>query len=197
MSAALQGAGPRRGWRLHARTRLTLWYSLLLAGTLVLLGGAALYATEQALYAALDDGLRARAGAFEAVVGHELGEGERASTREMLSQAGGLDLLSVSVGFSTPDAQIPWGTPGFLAPYAARIRQDSGLLTSSAWGFDDPAVAERSVADGALDQVLIGKAHLANPHWSYYAATKLGVKGAANVLPPAYGHWLQRYRMAG
>ena len=112
-------------------------------------------------------------------------------------KAGGLDLLSVSVGFSTPDAQIPWGTPGFLAPYAARIRQDSGLLTSSAWGFDDPAVAERSVADGALDQVLIGKAHLANPHWSYYAATKLGVKGAANVLPPAYGHWLQRYRMAG
>lgn len=112
-------------------------------------------------------------------------------------KAGGLDLLSVSVGFSTPDAQFPWGTPGFLAPYAKRIRQESGLLTASAWGFDDPAVAERSVVEGAPDQVLIGKAHLANPHWTYFAATKLGVKRASSVLPEAYAYWLQRYRMAG
>jgi 2,4-dienoyl-CoA reductase-like NADH-dependent reductase (Old Yellow Enzyme family) len=32
---------------------------------------------------------------------------------------GGLDLLNVSVGFSTPDAKIPWG-PAFLAPITGR-----------------------------------------------------------------------------
>ncbi|RAE87327.1 NADH:flavin oxidoreductase/NADH oxidase, partial [Burkholderia multivorans] len=35
----------------------------------------------------------------------------------------GLDMLSVSVGFSTPDAQIPWG-PAFLAPVAERVRRE-------------------------------------------------------------------------
>ncbi|MDO5658472.1 MAG: NADH:flavin oxidoreductase/NADH oxidase [Paracoccus sp. (in: a-proteobacteria)] len=109
----------------------------------------------------------------------------------------GLDLLSVSAGFSTPDAQIPWATQGFLKPIAKRIREESGLLVSSAWGFDETGFAEGCVADGSLDQVLIGKAHLANPHWSYYAATRLGVENPASVLPPPYGAWLGRYRFAG
>ncbi|MDO5630899.1 MAG: NADH:flavin oxidoreductase/NADH oxidase [Paracoccus sp. (in: a-proteobacteria)] len=109
----------------------------------------------------------------------------------------GLDLLSVSVGFTTADGQIPWATPGFLAPYAKRIRQETGLLVSSAWGFDEPGFAQQCVSDGTLDQVLIGKAHLADPHWTYLAATRLGVENPADVLPDPYAHWLRRYRFAG
>ena len=37
-----------------------------------------------------------------------------------LVRRGGLDLLNVSVGFSTPQAQVPWG-PGFLGPVAALV----------------------------------------------------------------------------
>jgi len=33
----------------------------------------------------------------------------------------GADFVSVSVGFNTPDANIPWG-PAFLAPIAKRVR---------------------------------------------------------------------------
>ena len=39
---------------------------------------------------------------------------------------GGLDLLSVSVGFSTPAANIPWA-PAFLAPIAERVRREAQL----------------------------------------------------------------------
>ncbi|WP_246792853.1 NADH:flavin oxidoreductase/NADH oxidase [Burkholderia perseverans] len=108
---------------------------------------------------------------------------------------GGLDLLSVSVGFSTPAANIPWG-PAFLAPIAARVKQETGLPVASAWGIDDPAIASRTVADGQLDLVMVGRAHLANPHWPYYAGKKLGIKRPSWVLPAPYAHWLERYAPA-
>lgn len=105
----------------------------------------------------------------------------------------GLDLLSVSVGFTIPGAQVPWKTPGFLAPIAERVRRETGLPVSSAWGMDDPSLAEQLIATQQLDLVQIGKGHLANPHWSYAAARALKQEQAASLLPPSYGHWLQRY----
>ncbi|MEA1673672.1 NADH:flavin oxidoreductase/NADH oxidase [Nitrospirillum sp. BR 11163] len=104
----------------------------------------------------------------------------------------GLDLLSVSVGFSTPKGNVPWG-PAFLAPVAARVRKEAGIPVSSAWGFANPEVADRVVREGQLDQVLVGRNHLASPHWPYAAALKLGVERQAWVLPAPYAHWLQRY----
>lgn len=106
---------------------------------------------------------------------------------------GGLDLLSVSVGFSTLEAKIPW-KPGFLVPVAGRVRAESGLAVATAWGLDDPQTAERSVADGRLDLVMVGRAHLANPHWPMQAARQLGIERPTWVLPAPYAHWLERYR---
>ncbi|UHD16723.1 NADH:flavin oxidoreductase/NADH oxidase [Thiocapsa bogorovii] len=104
----------------------------------------------------------------------------------------GLDLLSVSIGFSTPTARIPWA-PGFLAPVAERVRRESGLSVASAWGFDVPEIAQGAVASAQLDLVMIGRAHLANPHWPYEAARTLGVERSAWILPAPYAHWLQSY----
>lgn len=108
-------------------------------------------------------------------------------------KAGGLDLLSVSIGFSTPAAKIPWA-PGLLVPIAGRVRRETGLRVASSWGIDQPRLAEEAVATGQLDQVLVGRAHLANPHWPYRAALELGVERAAWTLPAPYAHWLERYR---
>lgn len=105
----------------------------------------------------------------------------------------GLDLLNVSIGFSTPTAQIPWG-PGFLAPIAARLREEAGLPVSAAWGFEDPIVAEQALNQGQLDLVLVGRAHLANPHWPYAAAQALKLERAPWLLPAPYAHWLERYQ---
>jgi NADPH2 dehydrogenase len=106
---------------------------------------------------------------------------------------GGLDLLSVSIGFSTPLATVPWA-PAFLVPIAGRVRRETGLLVASSWGIDDPRLAEEAVASGNLDQVLVGRAHLANPHWPYCAALELKAERAAWILPAPYAHWLERYR---
>ncbi len=108
-------------------------------------------------------------------------------------KAGGLDLLSVSMGFSTPEANIPWGR-AFLAPIAERVRREADIPVASAWGIGMPEDAERVVADKQLDLVMIGKAHLADPHYSYRLAQALNVERPATVLPMAYAHWLERYK---
>ena len=105
----------------------------------------------------------------------------------------GLDMLNVSIGFSTPDAAIPWG-PAFLAPVAGRVRQETGLPVAASWGIDNPHSADATVADGVLDLVMIGRVHLANPHWSYQAALSLDIDRPSWVLPAPYAHWLERYR---
>jgi 2,4-dienoyl-CoA reductase-like NADH-dependent reductase (Old Yellow Enzyme family) len=107
----------------------------------------------------------------------------------------GLDLLNVSVGFSTPTAQIPWA-PAFLAPIAERVRRETGLPVASAWGIDTPELAQRVVKDGQLDLVMVGRAHLADPHWTYKAARVLGIERASWTLPAPYAHWLERYKVA-
>ncbi|MBN3161271.1 NADH:flavin oxidoreductase/NADH oxidase [Pectobacterium brasiliense] len=107
-------------------------------------------------------------------------------------KAAGLDMLSVSIGFSTPTANIPWA-PAFMGPIAQQVREQADLPVSSAWGFGTPELAEQAVASGQLDLVMVGKAHLANPHWSYQAARELGIDRASWTLPTPYAHWLERY----
>ena len=104
----------------------------------------------------------------------------------------GLDLLSVSMGFSTPKANIPWA-PAFLAPIAEKVRSETGMPVASSWGIDAPATADRVVAENQMDLVMVGRAHLANPHWPYQAAKALGEDKPSWVLPAPYAHWLERY----
>ena len=107
-------------------------------------------------------------------------------------KAGGMDMMSVSIGFNTPTAKIPWA-PAFMGPIAKRVRDEAGVPVSSAWGFGEPHIAEKAVQDGQLDLVMVGKAHLANPHWAYQAARELKVERPSWVMPAPYAHWLERY----
>ena len=104
----------------------------------------------------------------------------------------GMDMISVSMGFTIPDTNIPWG-PAFMGPIAERVRREAGVPVSSAWGFGTPAIAEQVVKDQQLDVVMVGKAHLANPHWAYFAAKELGLPRASWTMPAPYAHWLERY----
>lgn len=114
-----------------------------------------------------------------------------ALTQAMKEQ--GLDMLSVSVGFSTPQANIPWG-PAFLAPVAGRVRREAQIPVATAWGLENPHHAEAALAEGHIDLAMIGRVHLANPNWPYQAAQALGVERPSWVLPAPYAHWLERYR---
>lgn len=107
-------------------------------------------------------------------------------------KASGLDLLNVSIGFSTPDSTIPWG-PALLAPVAERVRREAELPVASAWGIDEPNLVNQVITDRQMDLVMVGRAHLANPHWPYHAARTLKIADPAWVLPAPYAHWLSRY----
>lgn len=114
-------------------------------------------------------------------------------TRQMRER--GLDMLNVSIGFSTPDAHIPWG-PAFLAPVSRRVREQAELPVASSWGVDSAPNAERCVAQGDMDLVMIGRAYLSNPHYTLKLAQQLDVERPTWVLPAPYAHWLERYRLS-
>lgn len=111
-------------------------------------------------------------------------------------RGGGLDLLSASIGFTTPDVKIPWG-PGMLLPYAARVRREVELPVATGWNLDAPEDIERGLAQQQVDLVMVARAHLANPHYAFQVALALGEPKPAYVLPTAYAHWLERYRGGG
>ena len=108
----------------------------------------------------------------------------------------GLDLMNVSMGFSTIDAKVPWG-PSFLVTTVARVRKETGMPVASAWCVDAPADVEKAVASDQMDVVMIGRAMLADPHYPYQLAIALGEERPAWTLPAPYAHWLSRYRGAG
>ncbi len=106
----------------------------------------------------------------------------------------GLDFISVSMGFTTPNANIPWG-PAFMAPYAERVRLEANIPVASAWGFGSSYLSESAVANKQLDIVMVGRAMLENPRWPYQAAKELNVAKPSWVLPSPYAHWLEKYKI--
>jgi NADPH-dependent 2,4-dienoyl-CoA reductase/sulfur reductase-like enzyme len=52
-----------------------------------------------------------------------------------------------------------------MLPYAARIREEVSVPVIAVGRLDDPDVAERAVADGSTDIVLLGRGLLADPDW--------------------------------
>ncbi len=106
----------------------------------------------------------------------------------------GLDFVDVSMGFNTPEANIPWA-PNFLAPVAEKVRTSTGLPASTSWYISDAATADALIREEKLDVVTMGRPFLSDPHWPYHAAKTIGVKNAAKLtLPSPYAHWLARYR---
>ncbi|MFI7518327.1 NADH:flavin oxidoreductase/NADH oxidase [Micromonospora globbae] len=88
--------------------------------------------------------------------------------------AAGVDLVDTSSGGISPAARIPLG-PGYQVPAAARIRREAGVATGAVGLIVEPEHAERIVADGEADLVLLGRELLRDPHWPLHAAAKLGV----------------------
>jgi 2,4-dienoyl-CoA reductase-like NADH-dependent reductase (Old Yellow Enzyme family) len=137
--------------------------------------------------------LTARFGVTEFDGNDQTLEDSVALIREMKRR--GLDLIDLSIGFSTPTAQIPWG-PAFMAPIAARVRREVEIATSTSWYISEAKQADGLVRDGKIDLVMLGRPLLEDPHWPYLAARSLGIDRAAWTLPAPYAHWLERYREA-
>ncbi|WP_331451853.1 NADH:flavin oxidoreductase/NADH oxidase [Streptomyces sp. SS162] len=93
----------------------------------------------------------------------------------------GVDLLDVSSGGNAPRVRIPVG-PGYQVPFAARVRTETGLPVAAVGLITEAEQAEKIVANGEADAVLLGRELLRNPSWARHAARKLG--GDAHVPDP-------------
>lgn len=94
----------------------------------------------------------------------------------------GIDLVDVSTGGNLPNAEIPSG-PGYQVPFAERIRREAGIPTAAVGIITEVQQAEKILADGGADAVLLGRELLRNPYWPRRAAHELG---DSHPLPRQY-----------
>jgi 2,4-dienoyl-CoA reductase-like NADH-dependent reductase (Old Yellow Enzyme family) len=85
----------------------------------------------------------------------------------------GVDLIDTSSGGAVPEQQVAAG-PGYQVPFAAAIRAKTGILTGAVGLITEPEQAERVIADGEADVVLLARAALRDPYWPLHAAAVLG-----------------------
>jgi len=98
-----------------------------------------------------------------------------------LKQAG-FDYACVSSAGLVPQQRLK-AEPGYNAPFAARVKKESGLVTRVGGMVVDPLHAESILKSGSADQISIARAFLDNPRWAWHAAERLGAK---LDYPPQY-----------
>jgi 2,4-dienoyl-CoA reductase-like NADH-dependent reductase (Old Yellow Enzyme family) len=107
---------------------------------------------------------------------------EDSVTLARLLREAGVDLVDVSSGGNAP-AEIPL-EPGYQVPFARRVREEAGIATGAVGLITEPEQAERVVAEGSADAVLLARAMLRDPHWALRAAHELGVPVGEGVTWP-------------
>ncbi|MFL6623098.1 MAG: NADH:flavin oxidoreductase/NADH oxidase [Sulfurifustis sp.] len=90
-------------------------------------------------------------------------------------QALGIDLIDCSSGGLVADAKIPAG-PGFQVPFAAAVREQTGIATGAVGFITEPAQAEQIIATAQADVVFLARELLRDPYWPLQAAKKLGAE---------------------
>lgn len=84
-----------------------------------------------------------------------------------------VDLIDCSSGGLVPRARIPTG-PGYQAPFAERIRRETGVRTAAVGLITEPQQADALIRTGQADLVMLGRALLRRPYWPLHAARALG-----------------------
>ena len=110
----------------------------------------------------------------------------------------GVDLLDCSSGGITGAsgrASVP-PSPGYLVPYARRVRGEADVATMAVGLITDPQQANDVIESGAADLVAMARGLLADPNFAYRAAAALGHPEPWSVLPDNYALFLKRWRVS-
>ncbi len=127
-----------------------------------------------------DKPLFVRVSATDWVAGGWTAEDTVALARRLTSR--GVDLLDCSSGGAVP-ARPPNIEPNFQVPFAAQVRQETGLATGAVGLITSPTQANRIVENGQADLVFLARQLLREPSWPVRAAFELGQE---QPLPPQY-----------
>jgi len=112
-------------------------------------------------------------------------------------KARGVDLIDCSsggiVGASGRAMDRP--SPGYLVPYAGKIRRAADIATMAVGLIVEPKQANKIIESGQADLVAIGRQLLDDPNFVFHAASELGLANPFSVLPEAYGFFLERRKI--
>jgi 2,4-dienoyl-CoA reductase-like NADH-dependent reductase (Old Yellow Enzyme family) len=92
----------------------------------------------------------------------------------------GVDLIDCSSGGLVLHAKIELG-PAYQAPFAERIRRETGILTGAVGLITDPHQADGIIREGRADLILLAREFLRDPYFPLHAAKTLGVEVPAPV----------------
>jgi 2,4-dienoyl-CoA reductase-like NADH-dependent reductase (Old Yellow Enzyme family) len=85
----------------------------------------------------------------------------------------GFDYVCVSSGGISPEAR-PAVALGYQVPFAAAVKEASGIAVQAVGMIVDPHQAETIVAAGDADFVALARGFLDDPRWAWHAADALG-----------------------
>ena len=94
----------------------------------------------------------------------------------------GVDLVDCSSGGNIHSAKVDAG-PGYLAPYAERIRREAGIPTAAVGFITSAEQAEQILRNGQADLVVLARQLLRDPYWPLHAAAELRAEAP---WPPQY-----------
>ena len=89
----------------------------------------------------------------------------------------GVDLVDCSSGGNIHTAKFSAG-PGYLAPYAERIRREAAVPTAAVGFITSPQQADHVLRSGQADLVVMARQLLREPYWPLRAAAELHAEGA-------------------
>ncbi|MBV6486589.1 MAG: bifunctional salicylyl-CoA 5-hydroxylase/oxidoreductase [Pseudorhodoplanes sp.] len=95
----------------------------------------------------------------------------------------GCDLIDVSTGQTTPDAQPVYGRM-YQTPFSDQIRNEAGLATMCVGAITTADQVNTIVAAGRADLVALARPHLVDPFFTMRAAAWYGVE--SQHCPPQY-----------
>jgi 2,4-dienoyl-CoA reductase-like NADH-dependent reductase (Old Yellow Enzyme family) len=89
----------------------------------------------------------------------------------------GVDLIDCSSGGNVATAQIPLA-PGYQVPFAEAIRKRGGVRTGAVGLITTGEQAEKIIASGQADIVLLAREFLRDPYWPLHVAATTGENAA-------------------
>ena len=102
--------------------------------------------------------------------------GDDAVALSILLKERGVDLIDVSAGQTSPDAQPVYGR-AFQTPFSDRIRHEVGIPTLAVGNVSTYDDINTIVLAGRADLVALARAHLADPYFTLHAAREQGYAG--------------------
>jgi anthraniloyl-CoA monooxygenase len=91
-------------------------------------------------------------------------------------KSAGADIIDVSAGQTSPDAQPIYGRM-FQTPFSDRIRNEAGIATMAVGNIYEADHVNSIIAAGRADLCCLGRPHLWDPYWTLRAAARQGYGG--------------------